>query len=83
MKYNLIIKNGYIYNTNTNKIILKDIAIKDGIIKKIDKIITDKADKIIDAKNHVIMPGFINSHIHFGEYYLKGYDNNYGTKKYI
>lgn len=83
MKYNLIIKNGYIYNANRNRIILKDIAIKDGIIKKIDKIITDKADKIIDAKNHVIMPGFINTHIHFGEYYLKGYDKNYGTKKYI
>ena len=45
MKYNLIIKNGYIYNANTNRIILKDIAIKDGVIKKIDKIITDKADK--------------------------------------
>ena len=41
-----------------------DILIEDKKIIKIEKNITQEVDKIIDATNKVVMPGFINTHSH-------------------
>ena len=41
-----------------------DILIENDIIKKISKNINEEANKIIDAKNKVVMPGLINTHAH-------------------
>lgn len=41
-----------------------DILIENGKIKKIDKNIEKVAEKIIDAKGKVVMPGLINTHAH-------------------
>lgn len=41
-----------------------DILIKNGKIEKIDKNIEVKADKVIDTKGKVVMPGLINTHAH-------------------
>ena len=41
-----------------------DILIEDKKITKIEKNITQEVDKIIDATNKVVMPGFINTHSH-------------------
>lgn len=60
---NILIKNGFLL-TMTNdepKISIKDILIEGSIIKEIDNVISiNKADKIIDANNKVVMPGLIN-----------------------
>lgn len=41
-----------------------DILIENENISKIDKNIIEEADKIIDAKENVVMPGLINTHCH-------------------
>lgn len=41
-----------------------DILIQDNKITKIDKKIDESVDKVIDANNNIIMPGFINTHAH-------------------
>ncbi|MBE6066488.1 MAG: cytosine deaminase [Clostridium lundense] len=41
-----------------------DILIKDGIINKIDKNIDLKDENIIDAKGGLVMPPFIEPHVH-------------------
>lgn len=43
---------------------LVDIAIKDGIFVHIDKHISKKAKKEIDAKGRLISPPFVESHVH-------------------
>ena len=80
---NLLIKNGYIYDNVNDSIKKMDISIKDGIIDNISTNIIGEFAKIIDANNCIILPGFINSHIHFGEYYIKGYKNKLTTEEYI
>lgn len=43
---------------------LQDIGIKNGKIVAIEKEITETADKVIDAEGRVLVPGFVESHIH-------------------
>ena len=62
----ILIKGGYIFTADDKKTELKDydIYIEGVEIKKIAKNIKIKADYIINAKNCVITPGFINTHHH-------------------
>lgn len=41
-----------------------DILVENDRIVRVDKDIEESADKIIDATNKVVMPGFINTHSH-------------------
>lgn len=43
---------------------LKDISIQDGKIAAIEEHITESADRTIDAEGRVLVPGFVESHIH-------------------
>jgi N-acyl-D-amino-acid deacylase len=62
--YNLLIKNGMIYDGSGHKPYHSDIAIKDDKIVKIEQSIQEKADLIIDARNKIVTPGFIDVHCH-------------------
>ena len=64
IEYDLLIKNGQIIDGTGKSSFLSDIGIKDGIIKKIGKI-NESAKKIIDAKNLVVSPGFVDIHTHY------------------
>ena len=59
----MIIKNGFI--NIDNRLIRKDILIKDGVILKIDDFI--EGDEIIDAKGGWIIPGAVDVHVHLRE----------------
>tara|TARA_B100002003_G_scaffold33122_1_gene28271 strand:- start:791 stop:2029 length:1239 start_codon:yes stop_codon:yes gene_type:complete len=60
----LLIKNGKVYQNGN--LIRKNIFIKKD---KITKITSQelKADKVIDAKDKIIIPGLIDGHVHFRE----------------
>lgn len=79
----LVIINGLVVTQNENRDIKQaNIGINKGKIEYIgEEILPSK--KIIDAKDYVILPAFLNGHIHFGEYYLRGYKNSLTTEKYI
>src|SRR5215213_4218722 len=64
VKADIIIKNGRILDGTGNSWIKGDIAIKDGKIIRIGLIDGITATKIIDAKNLVVAPGFIDVHTH-------------------
>lgn len=61
----ILIKNGYIVDGNKTPKYQGDILVEDKIIKKIGDIEKDTpVDKVIDAKNRLITPGFIDTHSH-------------------
>ncbi len=63
----LLIQNGRVVDPSQNLDTVCDILIENGVISKIGNKISDKADKIFDAKNKVVAPGFIDIHVHFRE----------------
>lgn len=65
--YDLIIKNGKIVTVDS--VIEGDIAIKDGKIEEIstDKPLEGTSDKVIDAQGLHVLPGLIDTHVHFNE----------------
>lgn len=63
--YDLIIKNGKIVTAEST--VQGDIAIKDGKIKEVGQSLQGSADRVIDAEGLHILPGLIDTHVHFNE----------------
>ena len=57
----ILIKNAFILNPENPITGKKDLLIKNDLIQEIDeKIAEDNVDKIIDATDKILLPGFIN-----------------------
>lgn len=63
----ILIKNGYLLNPATNTEGITDILVEGNQITKIQKNLEEQADYVVDATNHVVMPGFIDLHVHLRE----------------
>lgn len=62
--YDIAILNGIIVDGSGNPWFKANIAIKDGVISAISKHEVFKADEVIDAKDLIVSPGFIDIHGH-------------------
>ena len=76
MKKTILIKNGTIVTLGEKNKVLAGHAllIEDGLIKKIgpQKNFKGKYTKVIDAAGKLVMPGFINAHMHFYSTFARG-----------
>lgn len=63
--YDLLIKNGTIVTADS--VVQGDIAIKDGKIQEVGQSLEGTASREIDAKGLHILPGLIDTHVHFNE----------------
>ena len=63
--FDLIVKNGKCFIDGQLKIV--DIGISEGIIKSISKIEKTSNEKILEANNLTILPGVIDTQVHFRE----------------
>jgi putative selenium metabolism protein SsnA len=76
MKKTILIKNGIIATLGEKNKVLTGHAllIEDGLIKKIapQKSFKGKYGKVIDAAGKLVMPGFINAHMHFYSTFARG-----------
>ena len=63
--FDLILKNGRCFIDQQLKTV--DIGISGGIIKSVGKIEKTSEDKVLDAKNLTILPGVIDTQVHFRE----------------
>jgi len=76
MKHTILIKNGIIATLGEKNRVLTGYAIliEDGLIKKIapQKNFKGKYSKVMDASGKLVMPGFINTHMHFYSTFARG-----------
>lgn len=83
----LLIENGTIITLGEKNRVLYDhaILVENGLIKTIAprKDLKVKADKTINAKGKVIMPGFINTHMHFYSTLVRGLGKAAPSKDFV
>ena len=63
--YDLIIRNGEIYDGSGGAPRRADIAVKGGVIVAVDEGIKGSADEEINAAGKVVTPGFVDVHTHY------------------
>ncbi len=79
MNYQLIIKNGTVLTPQGRK--QTDVAVKDGKIVALGNFQNEKAAKVVDATNQFVLPGLVDTQVHFREPGLEYKENlEAGTK---
>lgn len=65
MLYDLIIKNGSVYDGSGGEAYTADVGIKDGVIAEIGVLDDTNAADVLDATGNMVTPGFIDIHTHY------------------
>src|SRR5689334_18851208 len=68
-EYDLVIVNARIIDGTGNPWFRGSIAVKDGRIAKVGFFDTSNSKQLIDAKNQMVAPGFIDVHTHVEDIY--------------
>jgi len=73
----ILIKNGYVLTLNPRREIIMDGALyieNDTIVEigKSSELKSHKAELVIDAKNKLVMPGLIDTHVHLAQALIRG-----------
>jgi len=63
----LLIKNGRVLSPEDNLDGELDLLVEDGVIRQVAPRITARVDETIEARGHVVAPGFIDLHCHLRE----------------
>ena len=58
--YDIVIRNGLVYDGEGSPPIVADLALSDGLIAAVSPSIRAGAKKEIDAKGRIVIPGFID-----------------------
>ena len=69
----ILIKNAFILNPENHISGKNDVLIKNDLIHEInEEIAEDNVDKVIDATDKILLPGFINTHTHLSMTLFRG-----------
>lgn len=63
----ILIKNGRIIDPMSNRDEVADLYVEDGKVVQVGKEIEKEAQRVIDATGLLVMPGFIDLHVHLRE----------------
>ncbi len=79
MIYQLIIKNGTVLTPEGRK--QTDVAVKNGKIEALGDFKSEKAERVVDASGQFVLPGLVDTQVHFREPGLEYKENlEAGTK---
>jgi 5-methylthioadenosine/S-adenosylhomocysteine deaminase len=80
----ILIKNGYLITMNEqDQRINADLLIEGNTIKQISPAIDVTADKVIDARSMLVLPGFVQSHIHLCQSLFRGQADDQNLIKWL
>ena len=79
----LIIKGGIVLTMDSAFIDNGTVVVDNGLITYVGKDTKEKADKVIDARDCAVMPGFINSHTHVPMTLFRGYADGLSYGEWI
>jgi 5-methylthioadenosine/S-adenosylhomocysteine deaminase len=83
----ILIKNGLILTLDKNDQIIQngDVVLNNSIIQYVgpSKERKEGFESIIDASNHIIMPGFVNAHTHLAMTLMRGIADDLPLKKWL
>ncbi len=77
-----LIRGAYLFDVG-RPLATGDILIRDGIIAEIGTKITAPQATVIDASDKIVMPGFINAHMHSNQALEKGLNDRYPLDTYM
>ena len=64
-EYDLIIRKGEVFDGSGGPSARLDVAIRDGIIARVAPSIEGSADRVVDANDRIVTPGFVDVHTHY------------------
>ena len=80
----LLIKNGYLVTMDDqNTRVYGDVLIEGNLIRRIAPRIDGTADKTIDASGMLVLPGFVQSHIHLCQSLLRGQADDQPLRQWL
>lgn len=69
MKYDLVLKNGYLVDPENEREGAFDLAVKDGVVCRVDSgIPATQAADVFDLEKRLVMPGLVDLHVHVSEW---------------
>ncbi|WP_323174300.1 amidohydrolase family protein [Natrialba sp. PRR66] len=81
----IVIKNGTLVTVDPDLGILRDtdLLIADGAIERIDESIDEPSAAHLDAEDAIVLPGFVNSHLHTWQAGVRGIAGNWSFSEYL
>ena len=64
MAFDLVIRNGTLVDGTGSAARRADVAVQDGVIAELGQV-SGAADRVIDASDLVVAPGFVDHHTHY------------------
>jgi len=64
-RYDSLIKGGLVVDGTGMPGMVTDVAIRDGVVARVDGIPASQAKEVIDAKGLIVAPGFVDLHTHY------------------
>jgi 5-methylthioadenosine/S-adenosylhomocysteine deaminase len=78
----LVVRGAYLFDVG-RPLATGDILIRDGAIAAIGTDLSAPGATVIDARNKIVMPGFVNAHMHSNQALEKGLNDRYPLDTYM